>query len=70
MPGNECSKIGQHSEAVGETLFGLVEFRLVHRLPTIITTNISGQAIQKRLGPDRGAPLLRRFQDESSMPMI
>ncbi|MES2737247.1 MAG: ATP-binding protein [Verrucomicrobiota bacterium] len=64
------TKTGQLSEAVGEALFGLIEFRLVNRLPTIITTNMSGDALQKRLGPDRGGPLLRRFQDESLMPAI
>lgn len=61
---------GQVSEAVGEALFDLIESRLVHGLPTIVTTNLSGQDLQTRLGPDRGAPLLRRLSDDAFMPMI
>ncbi|TDU64082.1 IstB-like ATP binding protein [Prosthecobacter fusiformis] len=58
---------GQLSEAVGEALFALIEHRLVHRLvhrlPMILTTNAPGTTLQARLGPDRGAPLIRRLME-------
>ncbi|WP_345739010.1 hypothetical protein [Prosthecobacter algae] len=58
---------GQLSEAVGEALFGLIEHRLVHALPLILTTNAPGATLQHRLGPDRGAPLLRRLLESCTV---
>ena len=52
---------GPLSEAVGEALFALIEHRLTHRLPMILTTNATSTPLETRLGPDRGLPLIRRL---------
>jgi hypothetical protein len=55
------STTGLLSEAVSEALFALIEHRLTHRLPMILTTNTPAPTLETRLGPDRGPPLLRRL---------
>ena len=54
---------GLLSEAVSEALFNLIEHRLTHRLPLIVTTNANGPALEIRLGTDRGPALLRRLSE-------
>lgn len=54
---------GLLSEAVSEALFSLIEHRLTRRLPMILTTNASATALETRLGPDRGLPLMRRLME-------
>jgi DNA replication protein DnaC len=56
---------GAVSEAVGEALFSLIEYRVAHDLPVIWTCNMSEDDLQKRLGPDRGTPMMRRLREAS-----
>lgn len=57
---------GKVSEAVAETLFGVIERRLSFRQPTIITTNLSWGEVMKRFATDRGYPLIRRIDEETA----
>jgi hypothetical protein len=57
---------GRVSEAVAETLFGVIERRLSFRQPTIITTNLSWGDVLKRFSTDRGYPLIRRIDEETA----
>jgi DNA replication protein DnaC len=57
---------GKVSEAVAETLFGVIERRLSFRQPTIITTNLSWGDVMKRFATDRGYPLIRRIDEETA----
>jgi hypothetical protein len=57
---------GRVSEAVAETLFGVIERRLSFRQPTIITTNLSWGDVLKRFATDRGYPLIRRIDEETA----
>ncbi len=59
-------KDGRVSEAVAETLFGVIERRLSFRQPTIITTNLSWGDVMKRFSTDRGYPLIRRIDEETA----
>lgn len=54
------AKMTDHVEA---QLFGVLEMRAAHCLPTLITTNAVGDTLEKRLSEDRGAPLVRRLRD-------
>lgn len=65
-----AGKDGRLSEAVGESFFGLIEFRLSHLLPTIWTCNAQARDLMARFGPDRGAPLMRRLSEASETPTL
>lgn len=44
-------------------LFGLLEQRCAHELPTIATTNDHGDTLVERMTENRGAPFIRRLRD-------
>ena len=51
------------TERVEVELFGLIERRTANCLPIILTTNFVGEALEAKLSPDRGAPLVRRLRE-------
>ena len=51
------------SDRVEAEIFGVIERRMSHELPIIISTNDTGQSLESRLSPDRGAPLVRRLRE-------
>ncbi len=54
---------GKFTERVEVELFGLVERRTANCLPIILTTNFVGEALEAKMSPDRGAPLVRRLRE-------
>jgi len=58
------------TDAVGESIYSLMEYRVARNLPTIWTCNIAAAGLEHRLGEDRGAPTLRRLRDVSYLPII
>lgn len=61
---------GTVSEAVGEAVYSLIEYRVSHNKPIVWTCNMDAGDLQKRLGTDRGVPILRRLQDVSALPEL
>lgn len=61
---------GRVSEAVQEAIFGVVEFRVAHQKPIIVTTNTTETAIERRFSGDKAPPLLRRLRDEAFSPVL
>jgi DNA replication protein DnaC len=51
------------TDRVESELFGLVELRVSHLKPIIVTTNASGATLEDMLSADRGAPLVRRLRE-------
>ena len=51
------------TEFVQSELFGLIEKRIAACKPTLITTNLTGKALEKLLSPDRAGPLVRRLRE-------
>lgn len=61
---------GTVSEAVGEAVYSLIEYRVSHNKPTIWTCNMDAGDLESRLGADRGVPILRRLKDVSELPEL
>lgn len=55
---------GNWTPGVESTVFNVIDYRGIHRLPTIITTNLDGKNIKKLLSPDVRDPFLRRIGRE------
>lgn len=53
-------KLTERNEA---DLFDIIDRRIAFERPIIVTTNSVGDELQKRLDPDRGAPLIRRLRE-------
>ena len=51
------------TERCGEWLWEIIDSRYMRRLPTWITTNMSGSKIEDRLGDDRGPAIVRRLRE-------
>lgn len=51
------------TERVEAEQFGLIEARMAHLRPVIITTNFVGDSLTDKLTGDRGAPLVRRLRE-------
>ncbi|HUS13124.1 MAG TPA: ATP-binding protein [Pyrinomonadaceae bacterium] len=51
------------TDRVEVELFGVIDRRMAHQLPIIVTTNDIGSTLEARLSPDRGAPLVRRLRE-------
>jgi DNA replication protein DnaC len=54
---------GRLTERNESDLFDILDQRFAYKRPVIITTNTVGDELQKRLDPDRGAPLIRRLRE-------
>jgi len=51
------------TERVESELFGVIEHRIAHLLPIIITTNATGNTLEKKMTAMRGAALIRRLRE-------
>lgn len=51
------------TERVESELSGLVETRIAHLKPIIVTTNFTGEALTQKMTEDRGAALVRRIRE-------
>lgn len=51
------------TERTEDVLFAIVDQRLAHQRPLIITANDTGESLAGRLSADRGLPLVRRLRD-------
>lgn len=51
------------TERTEDVLFAIVDQRLAHQRPLIITANDTGETLAGRLSADRGLPLVRRLRD-------
>lgn len=51
------------TERADAELEELIEYRTSHRLPILWTANAGGEWLMKRLGEDRGEPLVRRLAE-------
>lgn len=49
------------TEGIELALHGLIDYRITHLRPTIITLNANAAAYEARLSPERGKPFLRRL---------
>lgn len=54
---------GKLTERAIAELFGLVENRMAHRLPILVTMNMTGAQITKYIGGDRAKPLVARLME-------
>lgn len=54
------AKLTERAEA---ELFGLVEHRIAHFKPLIVTTNFVGDKLSDKLSEDRATPLVRRLRE-------
>lgn len=54
------NKMTERTEA---ELFAVIDRRMAYELPIIVTTNDTGETLEARLSPDRGAPLIRRLRE-------
>jgi hypothetical protein len=54
---------GRLTERVEAEFFHVIDTRSAHLRPTILTTNLNGQAFASMWSPDRAEPLLGRFQE-------
>jgi hypothetical protein len=54
---------GALTPRVQAELFGLIDRRCVNMLPTIATTNMTGDDLAAKVGDDRGAPMVRRLRE-------
>lgn len=61
---------GTVSEAVGEAVYSLIEYRVSHNKPIVWTCNMDAGDLESRLGADRGVPILRRLKDVSELPEL
>lgn len=52
---------GRLTDRVEAEFFHVIEHRCAHLLPTILTTNLTGDALGEAWSPDRAAPLVRRL---------
>ena len=52
---------GRLTDRVEAEFFHIIEHRASHLLPTILTTNLSGDALTAAWSPDRADPLVRRL---------
>jgi DNA replication protein DnaC len=59
---------GRLTERNEADLFDIIEQRLAHKRPLLLTTNMVGDSIKDRMDPDRGEPLIRRLR-ESCKPI-
>jgi DNA replication protein DnaC len=55
------------TERADSELEELLEHRTSHRKPTLWSANGGGRWIIQRLGPDRGAPLVRRLAEQGDV---
>ncbi len=51
------------TERVEAELFSLIELRVSHLRPIIVTTNFVGESLESKLTSDRGHPLVRRLRE-------
>lgn len=51
------------TERVEELLFSAIDERINHESPTVITLNDTGDSLIARMSPDRGAALVRRLRE-------
>lgn len=56
-----------NTEIIQEALFELVDFRASNLLPTLFTTNTTGEELSRMFSGDRGEPLLRRIREFSEI---
>jgi len=54
---------GKLTDRVESELFGLIDKRIANMLPTIITTNLTGDTMEGVMTKDRAIPLVRRFRE-------
>jgi hypothetical protein len=54
---------GRLTDRVESEFFHVIETRTAHLRPTILTTNLNGQALRLMWSADRAEPLLGRFQE-------
>jgi hypothetical protein len=50
------------TDRAGEIMFSIIDFRLLDKRPTWITTNMHGKEFAERLGDDRGGAILARIR--------
>lgn len=70
MGKERANSAGTVTEAVGEAIYSLLEYRVACNMPTIWTCNMRAADLEHRLGQDRGAPTVRRLRDVSFLPEI
>ena len=53
----------KYTERVESEFYDLVEHRIANLMPILWTTNATGEQLERMLGPDRGAPIIRRLRE-------